>query len=347
MGMSMADLLAKQDNKSISLTRGQETEGQVIDIQNHEVVLDLGSKSEGILNKKDLSPEQLANLKVGDKLQVFVIRTENESGQTVVGLHRISGRAANSPKWAKFEQLKHSGNTVSGKVLELNKGGLIVESNTIRGFLPLSQILISDAGNIDALIGKDLELVVIEVDSNQNRLIFAQKPHVSKEALVKLEALKEGDTVKGKIKSVLSFGLVIETEDKLSGLVHISESSWDKVEDLNTLFEAGQEVEAKVLSVDKTAGRINLSLKALAKDPFEEKAAELELDDIVKVEITKIEKGVIMAALPNGLEATLNAPEGEHKVGDSVTVTVDAIDIQKRKITVSPFITSTKDLIYK
>ncbi len=347
MGMSMADLMAKQDNKSINLTRGQEVEATIVATIEHEIVLDLGSKSEGILNKKDLSPEQLANLKIGDKLQVLVIRTENESGQAVVGLHRISNRAASSPKWAKFEQLKHSGNTVSGKVLELNKGGLVVESNTIRGFLPSSQILIGDAGNLETLIGKDLELTVIEVDSNQNRLIFAQKPHVSKESLEKLSALKEGDTVKGKVKGVLSFGLVIETEDKLDGLVHISETSWDKVDDLNTLFESGQEVEAKVMSIDKVSGRINLSLKALAKDPFEEKASELEVDDIIKVEVSKIEKNGLSATLPNGLEAVLNAPEGEYKVGDTVTVTIDAIDLAKRKITVSPFITSTKDLIYK
>lgn len=354
MGMSMADLMAQQDKQSFSankktfnLNRGQEAEGTVITIQNYEVILDLGSKAEGVLSKKDLSPEQLANLKVGDKLQVFVMRTENESGQVVVGLHRISGRAANSPKWAKFEQLKHSGNTVSGKVLELNKGGLVVESNGVRGFLPSSQILISDAGNLEGLIGKDLELNVIEVDANQNRLIFVQKPHVSKEMLDKLASLKEGDTVKGKIKSILGFGLVVETDDKLDGLVHISETSWDKVEDLHTLFEAGTEVEAKVLSVDKTAGRINLSLKALAKDPFEDKASELELDDILKVEVSKVEKNGMFVVLPNGLEATLNAGEGEYKQGDSVTVTIDAIDTAKRKITVSPFITSTKDLIYK
>lgn len=352
--MSMADLLAKQEserssstNKSLNLSRGQEVEGLVIAIQDFEVILDLGSKSEGILTKKDLSPEQLANLKIGDKLQVFVIRTENESGQVIVGLHRISGKAAASPRWAKFEQLKQSGNTTSGKVLEVNKGGLIIEVNGIRGFLPSSQISISDAGNIENLIGKDVELTVIEVDANQNRLIFAQKPSISAEAKKKLEELKEGETVKGKIKSVLSFGLVINILEGLDGLVHISESSWEKIEDLNTLFAEGQEIEAKVLSIDKTLGKVNLSLKALSDDPFVEKAKELEIDDIIKVTVEKTTPQGIIVTLPNGLEATLNAGEGEYANGESVTVTIDSVDPQKRKIVVSPFITSTKDLIYK
>ena len=343
----MADLLAKQDKQSLNLQRGQEVEGKIVAILEFEVVLDLHSKSEGILTKKDLSPEQLANLKVGDQLQVFVIRTENESGQVVVGLHRISNKASNSPRWAKFETLKHSGSTISGKALEINRGGLIIEANGIRGFLPTSQISISDAGKLEDLLGKDLDLTVIEVDANQNRLIFAQKQTISPETKKKLESLKEGSDIKGVIKSVMPFGLVITTEDGLDGLVHISEASWEKIEDLSSIYSEGQEVSAKVLSVDKTSGKINLSLKALEKDPFEEKAAELELDDIVKVEIAKVTSNGIYVTLPNGLEATLNAPEGEYNQGESVTVTIDNVDTQKRKITVSPFITSTKDLIYK
>ncbi len=347
MGMTMADLMAKQDNQTLNVQRGQEVEGKIVSIQEFEIVLDLKSKSEGILTKKDLSPEQLANLKVGDSLQVFVIRTENESGQIVVGLHRISGRAANSPRWAKFETVKHSGATISGKALEINRGGLIIEANGIRGFLPTSQISISDAGRLEDLIGKDLDLTVIEVDANQNRLIFAQKQILSAETKKKLDSLKEGQDLKATIKSVMPFGLVITTEEGLDGLVHISEASWEKVEDLSTKFSEGQEVTAKLLSVDKTTGKINFSLKALEKDPFEEKASELELDDIVKVEISKVTPNGIFVNLPNGLEATLNAGEGDFVQGESVTVTIDAIDTAKRKITVSPFITSTKDLIYK
>lgn len=347
MGMSMAELMAQQDKKTISVNRGQELEATVISIQEHEIIVDLGSKAEGILSKKDLSPEQVLNLKIGDKLQVFVQRSENESGQVVVGLHRISNKAANSPRWAKFEQLKYSGNTVSGKALEVNKGGLVIEINGIRGFLPSSQITISDAANLDELIGKDLELVVIEVDTNQNRLILAQKPSISADAKKVLDSIKEGDSVKGKVKAILPFGVVVTIENALDGLVHISESSWEKVDDLNTLYSVGQDVEAKVLSIDPTLGKVNLSLKALEKDPFESKAAELELDDIVKVEVAKITPNGLFVNLANGLEATLNAPETEYKVGDSVTVTIDAIDLAKRKITVSPFITSTKDLIYK
>ncbi len=347
MGMSMADLLAKSENKALNLQRGQEVEATVITISEYEIVLDLGSKSEGVLTKKDLSPEQLANLKVGDKLQVFVIRTENESGQVIVGLHRVSGRAASSPRWARFEQLKNTGNTLSGKALEVNRGGLVVESNGIRGFLPTSQVSISDASHLEELIGKDLELIVIEVDANQNRLIFAQKQTISADKKKKLEELKEGEKVKGKIKGIMPFGLVIAMENGLDGLVHISEASWENIEELSAVFEEGQEVEAKVLAVDRTLGKVSLSLKALEKDPFEDKAGELEIDDIVKVEINKVGPNGILVTLPNGLEATLNAAESDYKQGESVTVTIDNIDTQKRKIVVSPFITSTKDLIYK
>ncbi|MBI2021497.1 30S ribosomal protein S1 [Candidatus Daviesbacteria bacterium] len=356
----MAELLAKNELKTVTVSRGQEVAGEVVAILPHEIILDLGSKSEGVLQKKDLSPEQVANLKMGDKLLTFVIQPENENGQVVLGLQKsLSKSSSLSSRWKKFEEALKNNTTLTGKGLEVNKGGLIVEVAGVRGFLPSSQVSLAQATNLDELVGKNVNVTVIEVDVNQNRLIFSQKTNLSEETKKQLGKLKIGDSVKGIVAAVLPFGIFATLEDNVEGLVHISEISWEKVEDPAVLFKVGDSVEAKIISLDANTGRVNLSMKQLQSDPFVEKTKNLQPDDIVKGVVSKVTTSGVFVEVedPAGdgnnlnLEGLIPASklesETEYQVGKSITCLVNSVDTQKRRINLTPFITTTKGLIYK
>ncbi len=363
--LTMADLLAKQEYKNLSLTRGQEIEGTVITITQNEVILDLGTKAEGVLPKRDLTPDQVKNLKIGDKVSTFVVQAENESGQVLLGPQKATqdrrdenrggssrgGGSFSSSRFKKFEDAMKREEVLKGTGLELNKGGLIVEVNGVRGFLPSSQVSLSQAANLDDLVGKEIEVVVIEVDPNQNRLIFTQKSQVTEETKEKLGKLKVGDKVEGTVASVLPFGIFVTLSQGVEGLVHISEISWEKVEDPNTLYKIGDKIEAKVNSLDHDTGRANLSVKQLSQDPFLEKVKDFNPDDVIKGEITKVNQMGVFVSLDGGVEGLVHSSKMDqdttYEVGGSMNFLVDSIDAQKRRVNLAPFITSTKDLIYK
>lgn len=353
--ISMADLLAKQDKKQLRLSRNQEIEGEVVSINPQEIILDLGTKSEGVLPKRDLSQDQLSNLKVGDKLSVFVVIPENESGQVLLTLHKSVAKGPNTGKWRRFEEALRDHQTMLGKGLEVNKGGLIVEVNGVRGFLPSSQVSLSTASNLDELVGKEVQVSVIEVDPNQNRLIFTQKGSISEDVKEKITKLKIGDQVKGAIAAVLPFGIFVtisgENFEGVEGLVHVSELSWDRVEDPAAHFKVGQEVEAKVVSIDHETGRVNLSIKQLTEDPFMKKTEGYKSDDVIKGKVSKVNNMGIYVSLEDGLEGLIQSsklePGEEYKEGQEITVLIDTVEKNKRRILLSPFRTSTKGLIYK
>lgn len=358
--MTMADLLAKQDKISINLYRGQETSGTVVAILEKEIILDLGTKAEGVLPKRDLTEPQIETLKVGDKLDVFVAQSESESGQVILSSYKPQRLAPKGSffgkqsfpqdKLGRFENLKNSGKTVVGKGIELNKGGLIVEVEGVRGFLPTSQMSLTSAATLEELIGEDLEVKVIEIDSAQNRLIFSQKTELSEEEKKELSKLKIGDTITGKVAAIMPFGVFVSIESGGEGLVHISEVSWEKTEDASTLFKSGDSVTAKVVSVDTTTGRVNMSIKQMGVDPFKALAEKYSPDDVIKATVSKVSSQGIFFNL-DGVEGFMSSvkqeAEGKYEVGQSLNVLVDNIDTNKRRVNLVPFVTSTKDLIYK
>lgn len=371
--MTMADLLAKQTDKqslssikNLKLERNQEIEGEIIQITSSDVILDLGSKAEGVLPKKDYSDEQLAGLKVGDKISAFVVRSENESGQVVLGLNRAvtnTGRGGHRKNWERFISAKNKAQIFKGKALELNKGGLIVEVEGVRGFLPSSQVTLSQASKIDELVGNDLQVSVIEVDPGQNRLIFTQKTAVTEETKKKLAGVKQGDKVSGKVEAILPFGVFASLENGLEALAHISELSWEKVEDPGVVFKVGDEISGVVTATDLNTGRVNFSVKQLKGDPFAEVAKKFQPEDVVTGTVIKVSSiGVSIELEParnaspsdaggGGIEGLIHSnkvePDMEYPIGKKITCLVDSIDTQKRRVNLVPFRTSTKDLIYK
>jgi len=350
----MEKLLASQTKKIVNLFRGQQIEGTVISLTEKEATLDLGSKSEGVLQRREAT-----DLKIGDKIKVYVAQAENESGQAVVSTvpqMRIvpSGRGGSrGAAWARFQQAQSSKSKIQGKVLEVNKGGLIIEVDGTRGFLPNSQVgfeLMSKAeAGMDSLIGQNLSLTVIEVNQNDNKLIFTQRGQVSQEVKDKLKTLKSGEKVKGKVIAVLPFGLVVDVNG-IEGLVFISDVAWEKVEDLTQLFKSGGEVEVLIIGADEELGRVNLSIKQLLEDPFTKITQKYPVDEVVKGEIIGVSEAGVTVKL-DGVEALLPANKMEsgtgYEVGKSMNFLVDNVDANRRKVNLAPFVTTTSGLIYK
>lgn len=355
--LTMEELLASQPQKLQVLHRGQEIEGQVIAITDREITLDLGSKSEGVIPRRDVPDSIRQELKVGDKLKAYVYIPENEYGQIVLSsspqTRQSSAYKGHGVNWLKFIQAQNQKSQLRGKVLEVNKGGLIVEVLGVRGFLPNSQVgfeLLSKSGaGLENLIGQDLTVTVIEVSQDNNKLIFSERGKVSKATLEKLKSFKPSQKVKGKIVAVLPFGLVVDVSG-VEGLVFISDVSWEKVDDLAKQFSPGQEFELLVKGSDEELGRLDLSIKHLSEDPFAKLAQDYPADEIVKGDITAVSEAGVTVKL-KGVEGFLPASkmeaDGKYEVGTSMNFLVDSVDTSRRRINLTPFVTSTAGLIYK
>lgn len=354
----MEELLSSLSTKSINLQFGQEIEGKVVAVTDREIVLDFGTKSEGILPKKELHSKEI---KLGDLLKVFVSQAENESGQVTVGMQKPviertprfdRGFKDHKQDWAKFIQAKNQNSQLKGTVIEVNKGGLILEVDGVRGFLPGSQIGIDALGKTTKsrdIAGQELIVTVIEIDSNNNRLIFSQKGQANEELQTKLKGIKQGSKVKGQVLAVYPFGVLVGFEDNI-GIIFPQDASWEKVEDLTTIFQVGIEVEAVVAGIESDYGRINLSTKALKEDPFTKIAEKFQTDDVISAVVEAVASTGVSFILADGVEGFM--PSGKmagtnYEVGQKIQVLVDSVDINKRKVTLAPFITSTTDLIYK
>lgn len=358
--VTMEELLASQSKKFKSLFRGQQVEGEVVFITDKEIILDLSTKSEGVLQKRELSDAQLKDLKIGSKLTTFVTLSENESGQVSLSLARqvkpssFSGKGRGFSSWSKFIQAQNQKSRLQGIVLELNKGGLIVEVDGVRGFLPNSQVgfeLMSKSGTgMESLIGQTLNLTVIEVDSDNNKLIFSQRGQVSEEVKEKLKSFQTNTKTEGKIVAILPFGLVVDVSG-VEGLVFISDASWEKIEDLSKIYKVGQQLSVMVIGSDQDLGRLNLSIKQLAEDPFSKLVEKYPTDEVVKAEVISVLDDGVMFKLEEGVEGLLPISKMEpgvnYEVGKSMNVLIDSVDPKRRKINLAPFVTSTEGLIYK
>lgn len=365
---TMEELLASQSKKLITLYRGQPVEGEIVAKNEKEVILDLGAKSEGVLPIRDLSDSEQKELKAGDKIKAYVIMTENESGQVVLSSSQLKSRTTPSFKgrgihWAKFLSRReivqrfisaqNQKSKLKGIVLEVNKGGLIIEVEGTRGFLPNSQVgfeLLSKSGQgMENLIGQSLTVTVIEVDSENNKLIFSQRGQVSDEVKLKLSEFKNNQKVTGKIVAVLPFGLVVDVSG-VEGLVFIADVSWEREEDLSKTYTPGDQIEVLVIGLDEDLGRLNLSIKQLTQDPILKLADIYQADDVVKGEITEVSKEGVLVKLDKAegfLPASKMNADTNYEVGKSITVLVDSVDRKKRRINLAPFVTSTEGLIYK
>lgn len=358
--VSFADLFEASLKKAHSLRRNQEVVGTIVAVSPQELLIDIGAKSEGIVVGRELSAvsDMVSKLSVGDKVDATVIFPENDAGQVVLSLRKLSGER----RWTDLEEKKDNDEDIDVVALEVNRGGVICDYLGIRGFLPASQ-LSSAPSKLADLIGKNLSARVIEVDRTTNRLILSQKTPDKKdltEVLKLLSKVKIGETVKGLISAVLPFGIFVEInldlgentegKTKLEGLVHVSEISWDKIDDPVKMFNVGDEVEVMVIAKDETSGRLNLSLKQLQEDPFSEISKKYTKDQEVSGSVAKVTPYGVFVTLEDNLDGLIHIskipPDISFEVGQTVSCTVDSIDNKSRRIALVP-IAKAKPILYR
>ena len=353
--VTMEELLASQTTKITPLFRGQNIEGTVISIDPRDIILDLGGKTDGILNKREIPQDAAGNLKLGDKLTAYVVVAENESGQAILSLNVPAPKIQTRGKknlFSKFTNAHRQNLNLLARIVEANKGGLMVEVLGVRGFLPSSQmgssVLSAIGGSMQDTEGKEVRVKVLEIDEKNNRLIF-KDANTQNEASALIKGFKNGQKVSGLVSGVLSFGLVVKL-DGVMGFVPISEVSWDRTEDLQSQFKKDQNIEALVHEVDEILGKLNLSMKRATEDPFLKLAQNYPGDKVVKGEITDVSDAGVSIALEDAegfLPSSKMGSDTTYDVGKSMSFLVDGVDAQKRRVNLARMVTSTEGLIYK
>jgi len=351
---TMEALLKKTGYALRGLKRGQKVQGIVTDINKRMVLIDIGSKTEGIVTDKELelSREMMSGLKVGDKIEAYIQNPENERGQILLSLKQT----LLNKRWDYFDELIKSGEIVKVKGLEINKGGIIVKVAGVRGFVPASQFGRTYLGRLEELQNQSFDVKVIEVNRKNNRLIFSEKAVSEQSALAhQAEALKKvkpGDSLSGVVSGIMPFGIFVRADLPavapakagvnslfLEGLVHISEISWEKVDNPANHYKVGDQVKVKVIGVDVKSTRLHLSIKQLLADPWLEMAKKYTEGKKVKGKITRLAAYGAFVNLSSGVDGLIHISkipaDKEFKIGETIECFVEQVDPEHRRISLS------------
>jgi len=355
---SMEDLL-EQSNVDLEFPRqGEIRTGVIVGINGDEVLVSIGTKSEGILLPREwdrIPDEEREQFQEGAEIPVFVVKPEDQNGNVVLSYLR----AREEEDWAWVESLRDSGEVYEGVIAGFNKGGLLVPMKTLRGFVPASQVSIVRRNNAEGetpeerwaqMVGEPIKVVVIEVDRNRRRLILSERSAIkeTREVLKDrlLDELEVGEVRTGRVTSLADFGAFVNI-DGADGLVHISEISWERINHPKEALKIGQEVEVKVISVDKERRRIGLSIRQLQEDPWVQKVKKLRVGQLVTGTVTHLTKFGAFARIEGdedleGLihiselsEERIAHPKEAVREGDEVTLRIIKIDIERRRIGLS------------
>lgn len=350
---AMAQLLAKHENKFVTLKKGESVKGKITKLTSHEILVDTGAKTEALVLEKEkhILNTIFGMFKVGDTVEVNVLNPEAENGQPIVSLRRYLADLS----WKKLEELVKSKEPITVTVQDATKAGYIAVTDFgVAGFLPQSH-----TSQNDVTQGSEVSVTVLELSRKDNKIIFSQKPAVSDEDFAKaVKKLKVGDKVKATITNVSSFGIFttfVVDGVTLEGFIHISEVAWEKVTDLSSLYTTEEEVEAVVIRFDEENKRVNLSIKRLTADPFDELMKAYPVDKKVSAEVTKVEEAGVTVLLEgtqefNDIEAFIKKekipPTTTYTIGQETTVTVSEFDKRKHRIIVVPVLLE-KPLMYR
>jgi len=351
---TMEELLALEGEKVRGLKKGEIVDGVVTEVASKIIYLDVGAKTEGVVLGKEYEKQKdfIRSLKPGDKVKAYVGSTESESGQILLSLRQAAGNFA----WESFEEKLKSGETIEVRGREVNRGGLIVDSpHGLQGFVPGSQIGSLWQGKLDQLVGRSLVVKVIEVNREQNRLVFSEKQVSDAEKIAKaakaLKKVKIGDIFEAEISQVAPFGLFVKVKvekEEIEGLVHISEVSWQKVDSLTDLFQPGQKVEVKVISLED--GRIQFSIKQLLPDPWDELEKKYPVDSKLSGKVARLTSFGALVQIELGIEGLVHIskipPELPINEGDKIDVYIESIDKKSRRISLG-LVLSQKPIGYK
>src|SRR5213595_3981497 len=301
---SAEDFLAAIDQTIKYFNDGDIVEGVIVKVDRDEVLLDIGYKTEGVIPSRELSikhdvdPNEVVS--VGDEVEALVLTKEDKEGRLILSKKRAQYERA----WGTIEELKEKDEAVKGTVIEVVKGGLILDIG-LRGFLPASLVEMRRVRDLQPYVGKELEAKIIELDKNRNNVVLSRRAWLEQtQSEVRhgfLTQLQKGQVRHGVVSSVVNFGAFVDLGG-MDGLIHVSELSWKHVDHPSSVVNVGDEVEVRVLDVDMDRERISLSLKATQQDPWQEFATAHGVDELVYGRVTKLVPFGAFVRVAEGIE---------------------------------------------
>lgn len=344
--ITMDDLLGDVQYKQLAI--GEVVDATILNVKKHEIWLDLGVNGIGMVPRREIGYGQQLN--VGDKVVASVVDPEIEDGQALLSLRR----AAKDRGWDEVNVMFEAGDTIEVTAYDANRGGLLVELEGVRGFLPVSQLSAehyprvgsSDKDEIlqrlNSLTNIPLRVRILDSDRKANKLIFSEKEAIREDMQSRFEKLSVGDSVKGVVTGVVDFGAFVNV-DGIEGLIHISEISWERVENPSDYVKVGDAVDAKIIAIDKD--RLSLSMKQTQEDPWAKEAGKFKKDDVVDGTVTRITPFGAFIQLSPSVEALVHIselgegqgadPEKLFKLNEKKSFKVLDIDRDNRKISLS------------
>lgn len=344
---SSEDFLAAIDKTIKYFNDGDIVEGTIVKVDRDEVLLDIGYKTEGVIPSRELSikhdvdPNEVVS--VGDEVEALVLTKEDKEGRLILSKKRAQYERA----WGTIEELKEKDEAVKGTVIEVVKGGLILDIG-LRGFLPASLVEMRRVRDLQPYIGKEIEAKIIELDKNRNNVVLSRRAWLEQtQSEVRSEFLNQltkGAIRKGVVSSIVNFGAFVDLGG-VDGLVHVSELSWKHIDHPSEVVQVGDEVTVEVLDVDMDRERVSLSLKATQEDPWRHFARTHAIGQIVPGKVTKLVPFGAFVRVEEGIEGLVHiselserhveVPDQVVQVGDDAMVKVIDIDLERRRISLS------------
>src|SRR5690242_2224586 len=344
---SEEDFLAAIDQTIKYFNDGDIVEGTIVKVDRDEVLLDIGYKTEGVIPSRELSikhdvdPHEV--VKVGDEVEALVLQKEDKEGRLILSKKRAQYERA----WGTIEAKKEADEVVTGTVIEVVKGGLILDIG-LRGFLPASLVEMRRVRDLQPYVGRELEAKIIELDKNRNNVVLSRRQWLEQtQSEVRsefLNKLAKGQVRTGVVSSIVNFGAFVDLGG-VDGLVHVSELSWKHIDHPSEVVEVGQEVTVEVLDVDLDRERVSLSLKATQEDPWRQFARTHQIGQVVPGRVTKLVPFGAFVRVQDGIEGLVHIselaerhveiPEQVVQVGDELLVKVIDIDLERRRISLS------------
>ena len=346
--LTMDELLAASENESKKVIAGDTVKGTVISVKKHEILIDLGAQGVGLVPRREAS--YVRNLNVGDEVSASVIEAEMDDGYVLLSLRK----AVKDKGWDEIQSKLDNAETVEITPFDANRGGLLVEYEGIRGFLPVSQLSAEHyprVGSADkdeilqrlnSLVGKQIRVRILDAIKKENKLIFSEKEAIKDGLAERFAELKVGDVVKGVVTGVVDFGVFVNVEG-IEGLIHISEISWERVNNPADYVKVGDTVEAKIIAIDKE--RLSLSMKQLVEDPWLHEIEKLKKGSKVEGTVTRITPFGAFVQISPAVEALVHVselgegsdvdPEKVFTLNERKSFKVLDIDKEGRKISLS------------
>jgi len=326
---------------------GDIVEGTVVKVDRDEVLLDIGYKTEGVIPSRELSIKHDVDpndvVKTGVHIEALVLQKEDKEGRLILSKKRAQYERA----WGTIEKIKEEDGVVTGTVIEVVKGGLILDIG-LRGFLPASLVEMRRVRDLQPYVGKEIEAKIIELDKNRNNVVLSRRAWLEQtQSEVRqnfLNTLQKGQIRKGQVSSIVNFGAFVDLGG-VDGLVHVSELSWKHIDHPGEVVEVGQEVTVEVLDVDMDRERVSLSLKSTQEDPWQQFARTHQIGQVVPGRVTKLVPFGAFVRVEEGIEGLVHIseladrhveiPEQVVQVGDEIFVKIIDIDLDRRRISLS------------